>query len=125
MERRSIHFGGRHLEIVDKMEENGDADNASEAVRDAIEHYGQELGYTNGEKRDTYLRWLFGRMAWAFIYVGVGAVAVLYFLPIGFRLAAVGPFLGGLVCLVAERVLAAHEPQVTNSLKGLLGGEKA
>lgn len=113
----------RQKDTVEAMAQNGDADTASEAIRDAIEHYAATRGYYNGEKRDTYLRKVFGRMAWSFAYVGIGVVAVFYFLPLQFRIAAVVPFLGSVVCLAMEQLLARHEPAVSERLRNLIGRE--
>lgn len=107
------------------MADNGDAANQSEAIRDAVEYYAQELGYTNGRKIDTNLRWVLRQVATIFICVGLGFAAAFYFAPVAFRVASVAPVLGGLVCLGAEKALARHEPAVSNRLKRVFRREKA
>lgn len=116
MRKTSVDLEERQYNLAESMANNGDAASQSEAIRDAIEYYAQEMGYTNGEKRDTQLRWWLQRLAAALVYIGLGTVGVVYFLPIKFRMAAVAPIVVGLGVYAIDRVLAEYEPAVSKRL---------
>lgn len=129
MRKTSIDLEQRHYRLAEEMEENGDADNQSEAIRTAIDAGGKAMGYLNGEKHDTRLRTISRRFADAFALLGLMWLGLTFFLPVEMRMFAVGPFAASVACLAIDRGLAAVEPRVTRRLSGvvttLLGGDKA
>lgn len=124
MDRVTVRLEERQRELAESMADNGDAANQSEAVRDAIEHYAQASGYTNGEKKQTSLRWILSKLAAALIYIGLGTAAGAYFGPMEFRLAAVAPVMVGLGLFALEAVVAEYEPGVSRRIEGWFGRDR-
>lgn len=104
----SVRVDNDHEAALGKMVDRGEADNPSEALRQTSQAELARRGYLDNSHATSYWAWALQRIAMAFMYVGAGAVAVLYFLPVRFRLVAVVPLLAGLVCLVGSRALAMH-----------------
>jgi hypothetical protein len=113
----------------EKMEERGDADNQSEAMRRCINIGLAELGYLHGDPRDvdgeTPLRTVARRFADAFALVGLILVGFTFVYPLGLRAIAAFPFAASLGCYGIDRVLATYEPAVTRRLAAIFGSEKA
>lgn len=124
MRKTSVDLEQRQFDIAEAMAENGDADTQSEAIRDALEYYGQDMGYINGRKVDTELRWAIRQMGQLFIYIGIGLVAALYWFPVGFRATALAPIFVGLVALAIDKALARFEPSFSRRMVRLVGGEQ-
>lgn len=106
-ERPSIRIDDHHKDALQRMVENSDADNFSEAFRQTSQAELARRGYLDGSG-DSYWAWLLRRVGFAFMYAGLGAVAVFYFLPVAVRLVAVVPLLSGLVCLAGSRAIEVH-----------------
>jgi len=122
MEHYTVRLSERQADAVENMANNGDADNTSEAIRDAIEHYAQALGYFNGRKRDTTLRRGIRRAADAFALAALIWVGFTIMYPVSYRLAALPMFAVAVVFYGADRALAAYEPRVS---RWLARGESA
>jgi len=120
-ERLTGNFDQNHVDGFEAMQEDGDADNYSEAVRRASIVGLREMGYINGERTDTWLKQVVYRFAWLFTIAGVTGLAFTATYPIPTRLPslAVGAFGGLLFGIYA--ILDSHEPKVTKRLKGLFG----
>jgi len=115
-------------DIVDGLEEmtdNGDAENISEALRMTCSAGLRQYGYYWGEKRDTRLRKTVRRFIDAFALLGVMWIGVSFWLPLELRALAAAPFAASAACLSIDRVLATHEPAVSNWLAGLVRGDRA
>lgn len=125
MRKTSIDLEQRHYRLAEEMEENGDADNQSEAIRTAIDAGGKAMGYLNGEKHDTRLRTIARRFADAFALLGIMWIGLTLFVPVEFRLFAIAPFAMSVACLTIDRGLAVVEPHVSNRILGIFRGEKA
>lgn len=124
-ERKSIRLERKQLDGISAMVEGGDADNDSEALRTALNAGLAELGYRNGERNDTTLRMASRRFADAFSLLGVMWLGMSFWLPIEFRIYAVGPFAASVACLAIDRGLQAHEPRVSRRITAILRGDKA
>jgi len=130
-DRVTVRLENKQTDGLEAMTENGDADNDSEALRTALNIGLGELGYLKGhsDNKDTQLRAWAQRFADAFGLMGLMWVGVTLFLPVGFRVYAIGWFAASLACIAVDRGLAALEPQVSRRLNGiatsLLGGDKA
>lgn len=122
MRTTSVDLEERQKDVVEEMAKNGDAATASEAIRDAIEHYAQEQGYENGQKRQTALRSAIQRVGDAAALAGIIWLGFTLAMPVGFRFAAIGMLLGAMVCYGAERALGRVEPRVS---QWLVWGERA
>lgn len=129
MRKTSIDLEQRHYQLAEEMEENGDADNQSEAIRAAIDAGGNALGYYNGTKQDTRLRKTARRFADAFAIVGLIWIGATLFAPVALRVYVAAPFAASVACLALDRGLATVEPHVSNRLTGILttliGGDQA
>lgn len=123
------HFGvrleRRQINAIEKMEDNGDADNQSEALRTALDAGLAELGYHNGSKRDTRLRALTRRFADAFALLALFWVGMTFLFPMGFRMFAIPVFVISLALYSLDRLLASHEPAVSKRLVRFLNGGEA
>ena len=128
-EVKSVKLEKRQLDGIEAIQQEGQADNQSEALRNALDAGLQELGYYHGEKRDTRLRALARRFGDAFGLLGLMWIGVTMFLPVGIRVYAAAPFAASLACIALDRGLATVEPSVSNRLVAfaatLIGGEKA
>jgi len=124
-ERKSVHLEQHQLEAIEDMVNRGLADNESEAHRILLNEGKRGYGYKNGSYSDTVLKSVCGEMSKLFLLAGVVLVGVTYFYPVSLRLVALGPIISGLFLLGVERILESHEPKVTNTLRGLIGGETA
>jgi len=124
-ETKSARFTKEQADAIEDMAESGKADNQSEAHRMFVNAGMRAYGYKNGSYSDTVLKTVCGEMSKLFLLAGVVLVGVTYFYPVSLRLVALGPIISGLFLLGVERVLESHEPKVTNTLRGLIGGETA
>lgn len=124
-ETLSGHVDTDQVEAIQEMVEAGEADNQSEAIRRALRVGLSEMGYHNGVRTDTQLRTVARRFRDAFLLLGVLWVGVSFWLPIGWRSLAAAPVAAGLACHVIDRGLARREPDVSNRLRALVGGETA
>lgn len=127
MRTTSVDLEDRQYQIASSMSDNGDAATQSEAIRDAIEHYAQDLGYINGEKRDTQLRQTLRRFGDAFALLGLMWLGLTFLYPLGFRMWTI-PILGiSLTLYATDRALKRIEPRLTYQLHAILpiGGDRS
>jgi hypothetical protein len=123
--QKNTRLEKHQLEAISDMVDRGLADNESEAHRMLLNEGKRAYGYKNGGYSDTALKQACGKLARAFLLIGVVLIGVTYFYPITFRILAVGPILSGLFLLGVESLLESHEPKVSNRIKRLFGGEAA
>lgn len=114
MERYTVRLESRQSEVVESMAENGDVENPSEAIRDAIEHYAQSMGYVNGHKRDTTLRWGCRRAADLFAQAALIWLVFTMWFSSGYQLAAIPMFAIAVAFYSADRLLGRYEPHVSH-----------
>lgn len=128
-EVKSVKLENRQLDGIEAIQEDGAADNQSEALRNALDVGLRELGYYNGHTSDTRLREIARRFRDAFALLGLMWIGVTMFLPASLRVFAFAPFAASLACIALDRGLATVEPRVSNRLNalavGLLGGDNA
>lgn len=125
MDRYTVRLQNRQSDVVESMAENGDAENPSEAIRDAIEHYAQSMGYVNGHKKSTFLTFAMWRVAWLFGIAGVVGLAFTLTYPVSARLPSFALVITSFACFGAYHALNYVEPKVTNSLRRIVRGEGA
>jgi hypothetical protein len=120
-----VNLEEKQVDAFEEMQEQGDADSYSEAVRTCATIGLQEMGYINGQKADTTLKQSVYSFAWLFMVAGATGLAFTAVYPVPTRLPslAVGAF-GGLLFGVYT-ILDSHEPAVTNKIKAIFGGETA
>ena len=118
-----LENGQKHA--FEEMERDGAADSQSEALRRALNVGLAELGYLNGQNRDTRIRMVARRFADAFALLGVLLLGTTFWLPLEIRMYVVAPFAMALACWGLDRFLEGHEPAVSNRLAGLFTGERA
>lgn len=125
----SVNLEKGQKEAFERMEDAGDADNRSEALRRSVNVGLAELGYLNGKPRanddETPLRTVSRRFADAFALLGVFLVGFTFFFPLQFRAIVAFPFAASLACYGFERTLSNYEPAVSRRLAAVFGGEKA
>lgn len=125
-EQIGVRVDNGHLEQLDEMQEAGDADSYSEAVRASSQVGLEEMGYRNGGKQNTHLRAITQRFADAFALLGVFWVGVTFLFPIGFRMWSIPIFVVALGLYGLDRLLKRHEPAVSRRISGWFnGGEPA
>jgi hypothetical protein len=109
----TVRLDADHQNALDEMIDEGHADNQSEALRQTSRSQLVQEGYFTGSG-ESYWTLLLRRVGYAFMYAGVGVVAVFYFLPAPFRITAVAPLISGLVCLGASRAIEEYQTEPTN-----------
>jgi len=127
-ERKSIRLENKQLDAAGEMERQGEADNRSEALRTAINVGFSEMGYLNGDGRetqDTRLRAVASRFGEAFGLLGLMWVGVSFFMPLEFRMLAIAPFAASAACFGLDRLLESVEPAVSQHLIRVFRGERA
>jgi hypothetical protein len=117
----SVRLDTDHAKAIGDMVEHGEADSPSEALRQTSQADLARRGYLNGSG-ESYWAWLLRRVGFAFMYAGLGAVALLYFLPVTFRIVAVVPLLSGLVCLAGSRAIDVHHREEVGLRNPFRGG---
>lgn len=124
-ERITGNFDQEHVDGFEAMQEEDKADSYSEAVRIAS-HVGlQQLGYVNGQQKNTRLRAVSKRFADALALLGLCWVGLTFFHPIGFRAFAIPIFMMAIALYGVDRLLESVEPAVSNKITGIFRGEKA
>ncbi len=124
-DRLTGKFDQDHVDGFEAMQEAGDADSYSEAIRIACNVGLQNLGYINSERKQTRLRELTRRFADAFALLGLMWLGVSFWLPLEVRMFAIAPFAASVTCYVLDRLLKTLEPAVTKRISGVFRGEKA
>jgi len=121
-ETKSARFSKEQVTAIEDMVEQGKADNQSEAHRMFVNAGMREYGYVNGALKETKLRWEVRETSKLCLYAGVLLLGLTWLYPVIFRLAPWGPIVAGLVLHGADRLLGNVEPDVSNWLRGLVGG---
>jgi Arc/MetJ-type ribon-helix-helix transcriptional regulator len=121
-ETKSARFSKEQVTAIEDMVEQGKADNQSEAHRMFVNAGMREYGYVGGALKETKLRWAVRETSKLCLYAGVVLLGLTWLYPVIFRLAPVGPIVAGLVLHGADRALGSVEPDVSNWLRGLVGG---
>ncbi len=121
----SAKFDKRQRDGLAEIQEDGLADNTSDAIRTAVDAGLSELGYTNGSHDQTRLEWLAGELARVFAYLGLGWLAATLYFPVGFRLYAVGWFVVSLACMALQNALESHEPGISQWLGTFTPGDSS
>lgn len=106
------------VEHLKEMEEKGEAGSISEAVR-------MEIGRGGGVTAETTLKRFVSRSADSLGMLGVIWVGMTFVYPLEFRAFAIPIFMVALSLHVVDRILAAHEPEVTRRITTVFGGEQA
>lgn len=120
-DRVTIRLENRQIQAAGRMEEAGEADNQSEAIRQFINSGMAEEGYGNGEPpTDTKLQKLTRESARALAYVGIAWLVVAWMFPVEFRIPAAGVLFSAVALAGFERVLEEYEPSVSRRLQGVI-----
>lgn len=115
----SVRLDSDHEQALGEMVRAGEADSASEALRQTSQADLVRRGYLSGRGAMTTLRRGVRMVGSWFFLFAVAWIGVTYWYSIGFRLPAVGMVISGLVCYGVDRfVLQRHEPHITARLNG-------
>jgi hypothetical protein len=120
-DRKTIRLEKRQIEALSDMVDDDFADNESEALRVALNIGLTKLGVLNGAATDTSLRRIARHTGFGLACIGAFVVGLTYFGAVTWRLLAVVPFLMSMTCYAIDRVLAVHEPSVSNAIGRLFG----
>lgn len=125
-QRVTVQLDDEHVDGLEEMNEAGDADSISEAMRLTCADGLRNRGYYNGVQTDTTLRRVARECARALSWIGMAWLALTLLFPVEVRALSVGAFAAAIGCVGVDKALEAHEPAVTNRLRALLsGGETA
>lgn len=123
----TARFDQEQIAGFEALEENGEADSPSEAVRVAASVGLHELGYYNGESTEKQSRlsaagelvgWVLGVVALSWL-----GVTIAY--PVEMRLPAVAALCAALAAFGVARVADGRRWRVRDRLASVLGGERA
>lgn len=120
-ERLTGNFDQHHVDGFEAMQEDGNADSYSEAVRRASIVGLQDMGYINGERKETALKTAVNRFAWLFTIAGMVGIGFTVAYPVPARLPSFAVAGFGVVLFAVHKVLAEYEPKVSNRLKRIVG----
>jgi len=123
--RLTGNFDQDQVDGFESMQEDGKADNYSEAVRIASTVGLQELGYLNGENKNTLLKQSVYRFSWLFSIAGMVGLGFTFAYPVPARLPSFAVLVFGIALYGVSELLEDHEPSVTKKIKRLFGGETA
>jgi len=124
-ERLTGNFDQNHVDGFEAMQEEGKADNYSEAVRRASVLGLRQMGYINGQQHNTRLKRLTKLLAYVFGLIGVVWLATTITYPVSLRLPAIAAFSSAFACSMMYWLLDAYEPHISKRLKRLVGRETA
>lgn len=119
MQEQKVYLEQSQLDVAEAMQENGDAENGSEALRKCIRAGSHELGYQNGLKKQTRLRHISRRFGDALALSSLFLLGLTLFAPLEIRLYIIAPMAASLGCYGLDRALQQHEPHVSRRLKRL------
>jgi hypothetical protein len=124
-ERLTGKFDQNHVDGFEAMQEEGNADSYSEAVRRASIVGLRQMGYINGQQHNTRLKKLTKNLAYVFGLIGIVWLATTITYPVQLRLPAIAAFSSAFACSVMYWLLDEYEPSISNRLKALVGRETA
>ena len=126
----SVRLDAREIDGIESVKTDEDKNDA-EALRDVIKaglaskgYLNGVNGYTNGDDQ-TMLRATAQRFTDAFALFGLFLLGATFWLPIEFRAFVAAPFAMAMATYALDRVLADHEPAVSNRLASVIERRKA
>lgn len=120
----SVRLPQRQEEVIEDMQDRGDADSDTEALRELIDAGMAQYGYRGRQKAETPLKQATSRFAWVFALIGLTWLATTVYLPVSLRVPAVFAFMASAGLFAFEKILESHEPGITNQLRRLYGGDE-
>jgi len=122
-EVKSARLTRPQLDAIEEMVDEGRADNASEALRVAVDSGLVEMGYRGAaasDTDDTYpgVRAAARRFRDAFVLLGVMWLGVSFWLPLELRIYATGPFAAAVACDGIERSINRWGHRVGSDNRG-------
>jgi hypothetical protein len=124
-ERLTGNFDQNHVDGFEAMQDEGQADSYSEAVRRASTVGLQEMGYINGESTDTLLKRGLSTVGILLALSGMIGLAFTFAYPVPARVPSFSVLIVGAGMYAGSEVLEEYEPNVTRKLKQMVGGESA
>jgi hypothetical protein len=121
----SGNYDENQIEAFEQMQEEGKADSYAEAARMSSNVGLQHMGYINGQNRHTALKGFVTRAAWLLTVAGLVGLAFTFAYPVPARIPSFAVLVVGVVLFPIREWLESREPDVSNKLKALVGGEKA
>jgi cell division GTPase FtsZ len=121
-ERLTGNFDQNHVDGFEAMQDEGNADSYSEAVRRASIVGLREMGYINGESKHTALKSTVSKIGWVFTIAGLVGLAMTVAYPVPARVPSFAVLTFGVVMFPVHSALEKHEPKVSKRLKRLFGG---
>lgn len=112
-------------EALERLVDEGEADSRAGAMRKAARESLEARGYLDGHTPMTGLRRSIRTVGAWFMLFAVAWVGLTYWYSIAWRLPAAGLVMSGLFCYGVDRLLARHEPKLSNRLSALFGGATA
>lgn len=122
---KSVRLSKQQEQAIQDMVERGTADNESEAHRMLVNSGMREYGYQNGGYADTMLKGLVSQAAWLLTVAGLVGLAFTFAYPVPARVPSFAVLVVGVVLFPVREWLESREPDVSNKLKALVGGESA
>jgi hypothetical protein len=122
---KSARFTKEQEQAIEDMVERGMADNESEAHRMFVNSGMREYGYQNGGYTNTALKGFVARGAWLLTVAGLVGLAFTFAYPVPARVPSFAVLVVGVVLFPVREWLDSREPDVSNKLRALFGGEKA
>jgi len=120
-ERKSVRLEKQQLDAIKDMVERGIADNESEAHRMCLNAGKREFGYENGEYSQTTLLHFVQNAGWLLLVAGFVGLGFTFAYPVAARIPSVLVGMTGAISLAVADLLEDKEPDVTKSLKRLVG----
>lgn len=121
----SAQFDDHQTEAFDQMEKEGDAENQSEALRRAANVGLHEMGYINGEKKETRLKATVHYVSWLFMVAGLVGLAFTIAYPVPARIPSFAVLTVGVVLYGVHEKLEDVEPDLSRRLARFVRGDSA
>ena len=124
-ELKSTRLEKQQLDAIEDMAEREIADNESEAHRMLLNAGMHEYGYQNGDYTETVLKQGLEKVSWLLMLGGIVGLAFTVWYPVTARIPSFSVLVVGFVLWRVALLVESREPDLSNRLKSLFGGETA
>jgi len=124
-ELKSTRLEKQQLDAIEDMDERGLADNESEAHRMLLNAGMHEYGYKNGDYTETALQQSLEKISWLLMLGGVMGLAFTIWYPVSARIPSFAVLVTGFGLWRLALFVESREPDLSNRLKSVFGGEAA
>jgi len=125
MKTTTVDLENRQRELLSEMDENGDIPNQSEGIREGVDLLAEKHGYKNGKNGNTALKFFVHRAGLLLSVAGLVGLAFTFAYPVTARVPSFAVLVAGACFYGCYNYLSEHEPDVSNKIRGLFGGETA